>query len=402
VTNTARIIRVFISSPDDVVEERNIVREQIYAWNSTFSIENEIVLLPVGWDKELRMGYGLAPQEKVNKELLPHCELLIAIFGEKVGSRTKNYSSGTIEEIALHTEHGKEALIFFKELDTNGIDNNEEYEKLQTYKDSIKDKCIYNEFSSIEDFKNKFRDQLNLHMQEYNKADWKASVEESRSKVDNDDQILKYNIDQWGMKLELESMKDWITVFTGSVFRLSNEKYESLKSLMLWMFDRTWGSGHEEFENAFLKFRAILSDMLIVISKACHLNIGGYHELEKTYNMHSYESPTHDYLYKTYEFNKYLIMDYAAELCRATNFILDIYRKKVDPLYLIEFGKMYMTSGRNMKLQYSYYITEYHDTDAIPYNGYDDFLVSRTERDVRFGAGENIKDPVFEEWLKRG
>lgn len=63
---------------------------------------------------------------------------------------------------------------------------------------------------------------------------------------------------------------------------------------------------------------------------------------------------------------------------------------------------MYMTSGRNMKLQYSYYITEYHDTDAIPYNGYDDFLVSRTERDVRFGAGENIKDPVFEEWLKRG
>lgn len=401
-TNIARIIRVFISSPDDVVEERDIVREEIYSWNSIFSIATGIVLLPVGWDKELRAGYGVAPQQRVNEELLPRCDMLIAIFGKKVGSRTENYISGTIEEIVRHTKGGKEALLFFKNVDAEKIDSQDEYQRVQEYKESIKGESFFKDYDSLEDFKNILRDQLNLHMQEYNKADWKASVERSRSTVDHDDQILKYNIDQWGMKLELESMKDWITVFTGGVFRLSSEKYESLESLMLWMLDRTWGSGHEEFENAFLKFRAILSNMLIVISKACHLNVNRYHELEKSYNMHPYNSPTHDYLYKTYKFNKYLIMDYAAELCRATNFILDLYRKKVDPLYLIEFGKMYMFSGLNMNLQYSYYITEYHDTDVIPYNDHDDFLVSRTEREVSFGAGKSIEDPIFEKWLNRG
>jgi len=400
--NIARIIRVFISSPDDVKEERNIVREQVYDWNSIFSIATGIVLLPVGWDKELRAGYGMAPQEKVNEELLPHCELLIAVFGAKVGSRTENFPSGTIEEIVRHTGCGKEAILFFKNVDTEEIDNEGEYQRLLEYRESMKEESFFKVYGTIEDFKNILRDQLNLHMQEYIKADWRASIERLPPKDDHDAKLLKHNMDHWGMKLELESMKDWITVFTGSVFRVSSEKYESLDSLMLWMFERIWGSGHDEFENAFKQFRFILSDMLNVISRATHFNENGYYELEKSYNVHPYNSPTHDNLYKTYEFNKYLIMDYAAELCRATNFMLDLYRKKIDPLYLIEFGKMYMPSGRSINHGYTYYITEYRNTDVIPYKSHDDFLESRTERDISFGAGENINDPVFERWLKRG
>ncbi len=401
-SNYVRLIRVFISSPDDVVRERDIVRELIYDWNSIFSIANKIVLLPVGWDKELKAGYGGAPQEKVNKELLPHCELLIGIFGTKIGSRTENYASGTIEEIERHTLCGKDALLFFRDLKDGEIEDRDEHQKLQEYKESIQGKCVYIDYSSADDFKNKLRTQLNHHMQKNIEAYWKSSIEQSLPKEDDNAKILKYNIDHWGMKLELESMKGWISSFTSNVLRINSEKYDSLHNLMLWMLDRTWGEGHEKFKDAFEKFRIILNDMLVVISQATITNKNGDYELKYNLNERYYDQDTYEYMLKTNEFNEYLIKDYAAELCRATNFILDLYRKKVNPSYLIEFGKVYITSGLNYNMQFTFMLTEYRDTKVIPYIGYEDFLVSRKERDFSFGAGKSIEDPIYKEWRKSG
>jgi hypothetical protein len=44
----ANVFNVMIASPGDVPEERQAVREVLYAWNAVHSDERKQVLLPVG------------------------------------------------------------------------------------------------------------------------------------------------------------------------------------------------------------------------------------------------------------------------------------------------------------------------------------------------------------------
>ncbi len=392
----ARMMKVFISSPDDVVEERKIARDLINHWNSIWSINNEIILLPLGWDQELPAGFGKPPQEMINEELLRKSDLLIGIFGEKIGTSTGEFISGTVEEIERHTLEGKQALLFFKKMtDENTISDQEQYAKLHEFKESIQHRCFYREYSSNEDFKDILRDELYKNMQKYVADFQRAKLQKTAKGDDPNIDMLKVYIDQWGMKLEIESMNGWLTNFTGSVFKLGEKKYDSLHSLMLWLFCIKLGPGNEDFADAFSKFGQILRDVLILIVEATHLYDNGIYMLEKNYQEVTYGSETYDYLAKTYDFHTDLIKDYGAELCRATNFIIDLYREKANPLYLIELGNIYVMDGPNIRLKYYYRYCKYKASNTIPYISYDDFLVSRTERDLYFGAGKNIKDPDF-------
>lgn len=46
----AKVYKVFIASPDDVHNEREIVRSVIMRWNAINAESKKIVLLPVGWE----------------------------------------------------------------------------------------------------------------------------------------------------------------------------------------------------------------------------------------------------------------------------------------------------------------------------------------------------------------
>ena len=46
----ARVFRVFIASPSDVLLEREITRNVLEQWNSINSEREKIVLVPIGWE----------------------------------------------------------------------------------------------------------------------------------------------------------------------------------------------------------------------------------------------------------------------------------------------------------------------------------------------------------------
>lgn len=109
------VYEVLIASPSDVPEERAIVREAVYEWNTIHSNQIGIVLLPIGWELDVFPELGDRPQEIINTQIVNDADLLIAIFWSRLGTPSGENLSGTAEEIQLFIDNNKPAMVYFGE-----------------------------------------------------------------------------------------------------------------------------------------------------------------------------------------------------------------------------------------------------------------------------------------------
>lgn len=158
----ATVFRVMIASPGDVNEERKLAREIIFRWNSIHSEDKQMVLLPLGWEYDSYPLMGDHPQGILNKELLEKADILVGIFYAKLGTPTKEYDSGSVEEIERHIESGKPVMLYFSEADIKRGFDQDQLNKLEEFKKSSQDQGLYHSFKDIDDFKEKFSSHLQM------------------------------------------------------------------------------------------------------------------------------------------------------------------------------------------------------------------------------------------------
>ena len=157
----ATVLKVMIASPTDVQQERSIAREVIHEWNAVNSEHNRVVLLPVGWETHAAPSLGERPQELINKQVLRTCDLLVAMFWTRLGTSTGVAESGTVEEIKEHLAANKTAMLYFSTARADlALVDQDQYNQLNTFKDSIRQIGIVEEYGSAADFGNKFGRQL--------------------------------------------------------------------------------------------------------------------------------------------------------------------------------------------------------------------------------------------------
>ena len=146
----AEIYNVMIASPGDVDNERRIVKEIVYEWNAIHSMRRKIILLPVGWETHSFPAMGDKPQEIINSQVLKNCDLLVGIFWTRIGTETGAYPSGTVEEIEEHIKAGKPVMLYFsnKPAHPDSI-NSLQYEKLISFKESCRERGLYEKYDSI-------------------------------------------------------------------------------------------------------------------------------------------------------------------------------------------------------------------------------------------------------------
>ncbi|PZV27228.1 MAG: hypothetical protein DCF12_05375 [Snowella sp.] len=148
----SKVYRIFIASPSDIRDEREIVRKQIARWNSLHAISYQMFLHPVD-------GEDSAPsldergQAIINK-LVDDCDFLIGIFWTRLGTRTPEAESGTAEEIDRARSKGKRCMVYFCEKSQSQIDQIE-YERLQKYKEELQPNGLINNYETLEDFNDK-------------------------------------------------------------------------------------------------------------------------------------------------------------------------------------------------------------------------------------------------------
>ncbi|WP_157146914.1 hypothetical protein [Brachyspira pilosicoli] len=159
------VYKILISCPSDITKEVDIIKEEVNAINSSFLKNFNVRLSYSHWKDDISPEYGDRPQEIINNQIVRNSDFIIAIFGEKIGSDTGKFSSGTIEEInEIIKKSNKNVFVYFSNKPINRDKINEvskDLKEIDKFKNEYGANGIYDTYNDNKEFRTKIRKQLN-------------------------------------------------------------------------------------------------------------------------------------------------------------------------------------------------------------------------------------------------
>lgn len=114
----AELVDVLIASPGDAAGGRDAIERALHDWNAHRSDSERFILRPRRWETGsiplLGRGDG---QSVINSQLVDRSDIVVAIFYNRVGTKTPRAVSGTVEEIRRSVAAGKLVHLYFAEMD---------------------------------------------------------------------------------------------------------------------------------------------------------------------------------------------------------------------------------------------------------------------------------------------
>ena len=158
-SNTRKILKIFVASPGDLQEERKVIRNVALEFNESWAEHLGYQIELLGWEDTLP-GVG-RPQHLINKDL-DACVFFIGMIWRRWGtppSDDGNYTSGFEEEFERSMERyqqfgAPEIALFFKDItDEAKNDPGPVLTKVLEFREKIESerKVLYGTFSSVED-----------------------------------------------------------------------------------------------------------------------------------------------------------------------------------------------------------------------------------------------------------
>ena len=147
------VCRLMISCPSDVKTEVEIIQKVVDNINNSIGMSMDIFVKTLHWSKNVIPKAGDPPQSIINKQLVDKADAVIAIFGNKIGAPTQKYDSGTIEEIEEMIKQRKQVFVYFSEKPVKLSEiNTDAVAQIKKFKETYKDRGIYVEYESDEEF----------------------------------------------------------------------------------------------------------------------------------------------------------------------------------------------------------------------------------------------------------
>lgn len=107
------VFRVMIASPGDLSSHRDAVEQAIHEWNTEHSERAQVVLVPWRWETSAIPEMGDHPQSILNRQGVDSSDIVIALFGSRLGTPTSDAISGTVEEIDRSIASAKPVHLYF-------------------------------------------------------------------------------------------------------------------------------------------------------------------------------------------------------------------------------------------------------------------------------------------------
>lgn len=190
---------LLISSPTDVLEERNLVEQLCTEWNSSYGQVKNVLFETKRWEKNLNVDSRKKPQILVEEQFILNCDILFAIFGKGIGTRTETYASATIEEIEKIINLNKPFFIYFMEYayplkDLTGS----QISKLKRLQKKLKKTGSYKEIADQDNLRKHFLSDLTYHSDGLLRSTQHDNKNNSRSKnnLTNDVSLLKIDLNK--------------------------------------------------------------------------------------------------------------------------------------------------------------------------------------------------------------
>ena len=185
-----KIIKCFIASPSDTMEERNACDEVFYAINSELGDQYRFRVESVKWETDAVPEKGNDSQEIINLQLRPgEHEFFIGIFKHKFGTQTSRYYSGTEEEVTQALKYHEkqqtpEIQLYFSSEPIPQTAVLEDVQKIKDFKKKVgQEGVLYQEFSDIEDFKEKLRKNIIKKIIEMQKNDMPSDLSSANETI---------------------------------------------------------------------------------------------------------------------------------------------------------------------------------------------------------------------------
>ena len=156
------VCRLMISSSSDVKTEIEIINRVVDNINDSIGFSMNIFVKTLYWSKNVMPEAGEYPQSIINKQILDKSDAIIAIFGNRIGSPTQHYESGTIEEIELMIQKGKHGICIFSDKPVRKKVKLiwKRRQRYEAFKEKYKDRGIYVVYASDEEF----NDYVSMHL----------------------------------------------------------------------------------------------------------------------------------------------------------------------------------------------------------------------------------------------
>lgn len=204
---------IFIGSPSDVQEEREIIEEIINEMNDLYEHLDVPKLKLISLKTDVRSKIGdFEGQKVIDKQIDGKYNVFIGILWKKFGTKTENYDSGTEQEFynaySRYKENPKsmEIMFYFCERtpDFSEIDG-EQLASVQKFRKNLEDnKGLYKTYSSLEEFRDTIKNDLKLLVTEKN-IDFEEVSEELEEKDDGLIDLMEKFEDSFGdATLEME------------------------------------------------------------------------------------------------------------------------------------------------------------------------------------------------------
>ena len=158
----ATVYKVLIASPSDVREARGEVETAIHQWNTHNAENHSAILLPWRWEDGGIPLLGDSPQNILNDQGVKSADIVIALFGTRLGAPTTNYDSGTVEEILESLKNDKRVHVYFSDrsVELSQIDI-KQLVSLQAFKERLGELGLYDSFDSLENLNKKVLNAVN-------------------------------------------------------------------------------------------------------------------------------------------------------------------------------------------------------------------------------------------------
>lgn len=143
--------KVLLSAPGDAKRFCDAADEEIAQVNRSLSETSGVELYPMDWRRDSRADSGDEPQALLNKQIVDDADIVLSIFYERFGTPTKNYGSGTEEEIRIALDQDKRVLLYFWSPPSGyQPDDLSQFEAIERFRSSLGKKTLYKQFDSEE------------------------------------------------------------------------------------------------------------------------------------------------------------------------------------------------------------------------------------------------------------
>ena len=93
-SETIKLVKIFVSSPADVTEERQVLEEVVDRVNRTAGKERAVRFELNRWEKDVVPQIGPKPQDVVDAQT-PEYGIYLGILSARFGTQTEQCGSGT-------------------------------------------------------------------------------------------------------------------------------------------------------------------------------------------------------------------------------------------------------------------------------------------------------------------